>query len=127
MSYTDKLEYSKLEIENIVDLAENEAKLFKKDGVKTNQIRNFYSSIAKMRTDYSQDKDYEGIRIELVMLKPKLAYAAGRQMAVKKNFQPFMTKAINGVIEAEDKNDALDKFFALIESIVAYHKFYGDK
>ena len=75
--------------------------------------------------DYSQDSRYEVIQTELILLKPKLAYAAGRQKNVKKNFQKFMTKAINGVADAQNKKDAIEKFFALVESIVAYHKFYG--
>ena len=138
-------DYNNIGIEKIVEKAEKEAKKFKDDQVKTNQIRNFYSSIAKMRTDYAQgvakiksenklkigSDEYEKacygtIRTELIMLKPKLAYAAGRQRAVRRSFYPFMTKAIDGVANAECKTDAIEKFFALIESVVAYHKFFGD-
>jgi CRISPR type III-A-associated protein Csm2 len=72
----------------------------------------------------------------LVLLKPKLAFAAGRQHAVRKNFKPFMDAAINGVLNAPDTNPedkenkktgkqrALENYLALIESVVAYHKFY---
>ena len=83
-----------------------------------------------MRTDFEQSgQDYAKIKKQLVMLKPKLAYAAGRQMAVKSNFYPFMKNAIEGVEKAEkeglDQKVAMEHFFLLVESVVAYHKFHG--
>ncbi|MEL6626639.1 MAG: type III-A CRISPR-associated protein Csm2 [Bacteroidota bacterium] len=67
----------------------------------------------------------------MILLKPKLAYAAGRQRKVKEVYQ-FVSLAIDGVKEAskhkneQDWIDGLQNFFDLIESVVAYHKYYGD-
>lgn len=122
----------KAKIGTLVSLAEKKAQIFKDDRLKTNQIRNFYSAIAQMRIKYQQAKNddnkdaYNEIEVDLTMLKPKLAYAAGRQFAVKKNFYPFMVDAIKAVEAAEDKAQAVENYFVLIESVVAYHKFYGD-
>lgn len=67
---------------------------------------------------------YSELKMELMMLKPKLAYAAGRQREIRSNFYDFMVKAINGVENSSNKGQALEYFFALMESVVAYHKFY---
>lgn len=113
--------------EEIVRQAESIAQqLAQKDKVKTGQIRNFYSGITRMRTEYTAG-DKSKINRQLVMLKPKLAYAAGRQLAVKATFYPRMCEAVDGVLNAPeaDKSQAYDNFFMFVESIVAYHKFYG--
>jgi CRISPR-associated protein Csm2 len=113
---------------NVTDLirqAEERAKQFTSDKLKTNQIRNFYSAITRMRSEFEQEGFTDGIQTQLVMLKPKLAYAAGRQKAVKDNFYYYMTSAIEGALASEKSGDKLKKFFALVEAVVAYHKFYG--
>lgn len=133
------LDFADVSMEAIVSDAENKAKRFaREDGVKTNQIRNFFTAIAKMRTTYTsagtkekteeqkKKAKYEAIRNDLILLKPKLAYAAGRKKDVR-NFSVFLTKAIDAVIKSRDKTKAIENFFALIESIVAYHKYHGGK
>jgi len=122
-------------ITELVDLAEKKAKIFRDDKLKTNQIRNFYSAIAQMRIRFQEakskdlkgDTGYIAIQTDLAMLKPNLAYAAGRQFAVKKNFYDFMVDAIKAVEGAENKDKVMNNYFLLIESVVGYHKFYGDK
>ena len=60
------------------------------------------------------------------MLKPKLAYAAGRQPAVTP-FYKLVSAAVAGIEKAENKPQAFQNFFELLDSIVAYHKFHGGK
>lgn len=112
------------DVSGIVQKAEDMAMQFTRDKLKTNQIRNFYSAITRMRAEYEQD-GFEKVKSQLVMLKPKLAYAAGRQTAVRANFYPFMTSAIKSVEQATNKGKAMENFFLLVESVVAYHKFHG--
>jgi CRISPR-associated protein Csm2 len=131
IKFNDKnFDFATVKMENIVNDAEIKAKKFAQDDkVKTNQIRNFFAAISKMRVNFSsaeKDKKYQTIQNDLILLKPKLAYAAGRQRDVR-NFQQYVTQAIDAVIKSNDKEKATENFFALIESIVAYHKFYGGK
>jgi CRISPR-associated protein Csm2 len=119
---------STMDVSAIVQKAENMALQFTRDKLKTNQIRNFYSAITRMRADYEQSdegKGYEKVKTQLIMLKPKLAYAAGRQTAVRANFYPFMASAIQSIEGADDKAKCIENFFLLVESVVAYHKFHG--
>lgn len=123
------------ELADLVLQADGRAKQFTNDKLKTNQIRNFYSAITRIRTEFemgSMDEDGEArtqfspkIEQQLVMLRPKLAYAAGRQTAVRTNFYPFMDSAIGGVLASKRDPETLEKFLAIVESVVAYHKFYG--
>ena len=119
---------STMDTSDIVQKAENMALQFTRDKLKTNQIRNFYSAITRMRAEYEQaeeGKGYDKVKTQLIMLKPKLAYAAGRQTAVRANFYPFMTSAIQSIETAGSKTQAIENFFLLVESVVAYHKFHG--
>ncbi len=123
------------DIAAIVDEAKKQAQTFKNDKLKTNQIRNFYSAIAQIRIKFQEKKSknlegrtgYDAVKTDLIMLKPKLAYAAGRQAAVKANFYGFMTDAIKAVEDSKDMDKAMAKYFSLIESVVGYHKYFGDK
>lgn len=117
--------------EHLVEIAETKGKEF--NGIKTNQIRNFYSSIIEMKQIMQNDKDNtELVRIhsQLILLQPKLAYAAGRQTVVKPLYE-FIIKAIAGVSIHKNKPEqywiALGNFFDLIEAVVAYHKFHGGR
>lgn len=95
-------------------------------GVKTNQIRNLYAAVQHIRVRASQEPDTEDINRRLVFLKPKLAYASGRQRQLKP-LREFLVQAIDSVVDSADPSKARENFFILMESIVAYHKFYGGR
>lgn len=79
----------------------------------TSQIRNVLDEIQKM-------KEYEEYRIQ--MLRPKLAYAAGRHKGKVKEFRELMEKLIQNTNKSNFQN-----FKNFVEAIVAYHKFHGGK
>lgn len=112
---------------DLVRKAEEIAVQLTRDRLKTGQIRNFYSSITQMRIQFSieEEKVSEELKRDLTMLKPKIAYAAGRQTAVRATFYPFVKSALDGIEKSGYAPTAIKNFFQLIESIVAYHKFYG--
>ncbi len=122
-------------IENIIKVADDKGQVFKKSGIKTHQIRNFYGAINQLKLDYEQDRNkavndfnktaWEKLNRELVLLKPKLAYAKGRDGKVKP-FTDFMTDAIDKTLNSDNKKAALENFFELVQAVVAYHKSYGD-
>jgi CRISPR-associated protein Csm2 len=117
----DKLD--NLSAEEIIDYAEKLVISFKSDKIKANQIRNFYGAVNKLKLEYKSGKD---IISKLVLLKPQLAYAEGRNHNTKK-FTKGMFDAINNTLQTTNRDAALKNFFILVESVVAYHKFYGDK
>ncbi|PIP54976.1 MAG: type III-A CRISPR-associated protein Csm2 [Bacteroidetes bacterium CG23_combo_of_CG06-09_8_20_14_all_32_9] len=112
--------------EILINEAKEKGRNFAKEGIKTNQIRNFFSAIVSIKNDMLSMNEFNFSMIEtkLILLKPKLAYAAGRQKKVE-SFKTFMDDAIDAVLKANDKEKALKNFFNLIESIIAYHKYYG--
>lgn len=105
-----------------------------KDRLKTHQLRNVFSAIEKMRTLHKRivkakdegdaKKMKADLEMQLIMLKPKIAYAAGRQKSVRYNFFPLVEGAVDAVDRANHSEKAYNRFFALMESVVAYHKFY---
>lgn len=97
--------------------------------LKTHQVRRIYTSVSKIKTEFKRSKGEFTASIErgLILLKPKLAFSAGKNQDFKKSFYYFMIDAINGVENAgpEQKKDAMNNFFVLVESVVAYHRFHG--
>ncbi len=106
----------------------NDAESFAKNNSKitTHQIRNIYSAVNRVRTDFITTKNTEKIKRELILLKPKLAYAAGRDKVVKP-LQELMSDVIDKVVKSENFNKACENFFDFAEAMVAYHKFYSEK
>lgn len=98
--------------------------------IKTNQIRNFFAAILsiKNKVDASTEKfDFDKIKTDFILLKPKIAYAAGRKNEVKP-FKEFIDELVDALMQSDNSTDKATKnFFTIIESVVAYHKFYGGK
>jgi len=113
--------------EEINEVARKEGEKFARR-IKTNQIRNIFSTVEKIRSDFKREKFKvtDAIRRELIMLRPKLAYAVGRNEEVKP-FQELFDEAITKVLESSNPEEALKNFFFLAEAVVAYHKYYGGR
>lgn len=69
-----------------------------------------------------ETKIFDAIDPDIVLLKPKLAYAASRQNAVEP-LQRVMSAAIDKTHSTKD----FERLVQLIESIIAYHKAAGGK
>ncbi|ERT07680.1 hypothetical protein M595_2347 [Lyngbya aestuarii BL J] len=108
-------------IRDLVKHAQKFGPELKRQRLETNQIRKFLDAINQLKAKLIGN-DFSAIETEVVLLKPKLAYAAARQDAVK---------ALNGVMaEAIDKvhsKDDFERLVQLMESIIAYHKAEGGK
>ena len=85
--------------------------------LKTSQIRKVYSAVKKiqMSDKFSQN--------DLVMLKPKLAYAAARNPEVT-DLKDALTEAINKVGDDPQKFKNFVDFF---EATLAYHRAAGGR
>lgn len=89
--------------------------------LKTSQIRKFLDAVNRIKAK-SQDKEKCDYRTEVVLLKPAIAYAAGRHTEVKHLMavlEPCMSKVSNA-------ND-FQQFSRFVEAIVAYHRYHGGR
>lgn len=84
-----------------------------KNQLTTSQIRNFLDEVQKM-------KEFNSNRLQL--LRPKLAYAAGRHKGKVKEFRDLMEVVIKNT-----NKDNFDYFKYFVEAIVAYHRLHGGK
>lgn len=96
----------------------------------TGQLRKFFGEIKRIEANADMNLT------DLLMLKPLLAYAVGRDKNNQgKNrtkideFAKEITKGIDAVIEGPEKErkSYFNNFVNIFEAIVAYHKFYGAK
>ncbi|MEW6064674.1 hypothetical protein P378_05020 [Desulforamulus profundi] len=111
--------FSDMAVDNLVEYAEKAGEYLCQINLKTNQIRKFLDAVKKIESECSKGNfDRDSVKL----LKPKLAYAAGRQKEVKPLMQ-LLDPAINKVNSIDD----FKKFARFVESIVAYHKFYGGR
>lgn len=101
----------------LVDCAENFAKHLKGKDLKTAQIRNVYGTIKKL--EMSGWKENQTLQ-QLLLLKPRLAYAAGRKSEIR-DLQQVISYAIDLV--KDEKSFA--RFCQFFEAIIAYHKYYA--
>lgn len=101
--------------------------------LETNQIRKFLDAINRLKAQLSQGDAEDTapkddttlsaeIETDIVLLKPKLAYAAARQDAAKP-LSDVMSVAIDKVHTLKD----FERLVQLIESIIAYHKAEGGR
>lgn len=106
------------------ELVEHAAKFgpeLKQQRLETNQIRKFLDAINQLKAQLV-GSTFSTIETEVILLKPKLAYAAARQKAVKP-LNDVMSAAIDKVENEKD----FERLVQLIESIIAYHKAEGGK
>ena len=99
--------------EPLVTAAENLGRKLARN-LKTAQIRKVYGAVKKIQ----MNKEFNSN--ELIMLKPKLAYAAARKSEVE-DLKDTLTQAINHV----DNQQKFKNFVDFFEAILAYHRAYG--
>ena len=83
----------------------------------TSQIRNIYGAVKKMQMKGGKLDTHK-----LLMLKPKLAYAARRHGGGVDTLKDILTQAIDLVGNDQKK---FNRFVDFFEAILAYHRAYG--
>ena len=111
--------FSKLNADELDKFSNKMGEQLKNGGLKTSQIRKFLAAVRSIQNKVKKGEHFD--REEIVLLKPKLAYAAGRQ---PREVKPLMTVLNPAIDKVRDKLD-FDKFVRFVEGIVAYHKYYG--
>jgi CRISPR-associated protein Csm2 len=79
--------------------------------VSTSQLRNVYDKVTKAKSVN-----------ELKLIRPQLAYIAGRATIDKDNVKKFLA-FLDSLIKLVDSEDKRKEFKTFFESVVAYHKF----
>lgn len=105
----------------------NEVEIFGRDlaqkKLSTSQIRQVFTKLKAIEA-----KGYMNQRIDFMMLKPFLAYAAGRQNNQGlREFKNKITWGIEAVITGSESQEAqrFIHFCKLFEAVLAYHKAHG--
>ncbi|MDZ8054610.1 MAG: type III-A CRISPR-associated protein Csm2 [Aulosira sp. ZfuVER01] len=109
-------------IRELVQHAEKFGPYLKQQRLETNQVRKFLDAINRLKAELTEKDNFAAIETEVVLLKPKLAYAAARQKAAKP-LGDVMSAAIDKVSSKED----FERLVQLLESIIAYHKAEGGR
>ena len=106
----------------LVDAAEKLGKKLKDSGLETAQIRKVYGAVKKIQISMPphQNDFMPSHRNDLIMLKPKLAYAAARKPAVT-DLKDALTQAIDKV----DSREKFKNFVDFFEATLAYHRAAG--
>ncbi|MDP3566387.1 type III-A CRISPR-associated protein Csm2 [Sediminibacterium sp.] len=90
----------------------------------TTQLRKFFGAIREIE----KEEKWSDMETDFYLLKPKLAYAAGRDL-IKKPFYQFMMACMRKVDVGteEEKVENFKVMVNFLEAVVAYHKFYSTK
>lgn len=96
--------------------------------LKTTQLRRFFDSIRGIQRKLSKNKEdtkWEEVEVDFYLLKPKLAYARGRNL-IPEEFYQIIKTSLNKVDigDNKDKIESFKIFFQFLQSIIAYQKFY---
>jgi CRISPR-associated protein Csm2 len=92
----------------------------------TSQIRNFLDEVNRIHAEtQGRGAEFESSRV--ILLKPLLAYSAGRETGNKrevlKSFAELFSAAADKVQDASDFKPFVD----FTRAVVAYHRFYGGR
>jgi len=107
---------SDLEIDELIDFAENVV-ISSLSNIKTHQIRRFFTAVKNIAQKISFGKPE---KMQLHMLRPQIANASAKQ----RGLQEF-EKICSNMIKKIDTKEDFDVFTCFFESVVAYHKVYG--
>lgn len=105
---------------DLVKSAECAGKFMASNGLTNSKIRSIYGEIKRI-----QMGKFEEEKVSFYLLKPKMAYALGRDDKNRglKLFKMIFDKCFDDVTDQK----SYQNFCYLIEAILAYHKAYGGK
>ncbi|MEN3001500.1 MAG: type III-A CRISPR-associated protein Csm2 [Armatimonadota bacterium] len=117
--------------QELVNLAREVGHEAFKQGLTTNQIRNIFGIVKGWERDYlrfsggqiNQDPNPPRLRQELIMLNPKLVYAASRHD--KQGTWLFvltLQNALEEVLSKSNLREGFRRFVDFFEAILAFHK-----
>jgi len=106
---------------SLIEFSDNLGKYLKDNKLTTSKIRNIYGEVKRIQIA----KNFEVEKVSFYLLKPKVAYALGRD---ESNNGLKMFKLLFDECYKYVKDDQTFKNFCnLFEAVLAYHKAYGGK
>lgn len=109
----------------MIEFAEDLGRYLKEKKVTTSQIRNAYGNMKKLEMAGWQENRTQR---EVLLLKPRLAYAAGRQQdRDSREGLQSLRDTMDSAIDAVTNEDSFKRFCQFFEAIIAYHKAVGGK
>lgn len=91
--------------------------------LKTAQLRRFFDPLKAIEQKvFIENREWDYVKHDFVLLTPKLAYAKGKGLIP----QPFYNLIKDCLKRVESKED-LKSFIQFLETIVAYHKYHGSE
>jgi len=112
---------------HLVETARKFGERLERNKVKSSQFRRVFTHIKKIQISmeskgYGKDKRMpDDIFKEVLLLKPKIAYTAGRHENIR-DFYDVMVQFVNAIETVGDFN----RFYDFVEASLAYHKYYGE-
>lgn len=104
----------------LVEYAEKSGKFMAKNGLTNSKIRSIYGEIKRIQMGI-----FEKEKSSFYLLKPKVAYALGRDD--KNEGLKLFKKIFDLCSENVSDQKSYQNFCGFIEAILAYHKAYGGK
>jgi CRISPR-associated protein Csm2 len=114
--------------DELVTKAEEFGKRLKDRNVKRSQFRRVFTHIKKIQANVESKKldktaDIPGeILKEILLLKPKMAYTAGRHKSIT-DFYDVVVKFVNGMKTVTE----FTRFYDFVEATLAYHRYHGGR
>ncbi len=105
---------------DLIEYAEKSGKFMAQNGLTNSKIRSIYGEIKRI-----QMGDFEKEKVSFYLLKPKVAYALGRDSRNEGLilFRKIFDHCFSHVIDSK----TFINFCNLLEAVLAYHKSYGGK
>lgn len=85
----------------------------------TSQIRKFFGEVKRIQSDFGSNID------DIPLLAAKLAYAVGRKR--NRKMEEFYNEFSPAIKAIGNKKENYERFVKLLESTVAFHKYFGGK
>ena len=130
----DNKSFKDYPIRDLVKHSEKFGEYLKKNRLETNQIRKFLDAINRLKVKLTQVGENEDqnqlfrlIEPEIVLLKPKLAYAAARLTGNAQKAAQDLNKVMGSAIDRVHSLEDFERLVQFMESIIAYHKAAGGK
>ncbi len=102
-----------------------------KNPLSTSQVRKFFGELKRIQADPEKYKE------DIPLLKAKLAYAVGRDsykdkrgnLQNKSKINEFYQELARGIdyIREDNRKEDFTRFVKIVESVVAFHKYFGGK